>query len=83
MNSWDPTLGNPREDKYYNLCRPQCEVSPRDHGKVVESLPGSLFGRKYMSLNGNWSIKLIKLYETFILHFFTSSKYEFHVYAEE
>ena len=40
MNRWDPTLGTPRGDKYYNQYRPLCEVCPRDHGKVVESLQG-------------------------------------------
>ena len=40
VNKWDPTLGTPRGDKYYNQYRPQCEVCPRDHGKVVESLRG-------------------------------------------
>ena len=40
VNRWDPTLGTPRGDKYYNQYRPQCEVCPRDHGKVVESLRG-------------------------------------------
>ena len=40
VNRWDPTLGTPRGDKYYNQYRPQCEVCPRDNGKVVESLQG-------------------------------------------
>ena len=39
-NRWDPTLGTPRGDKYYNQYHPLCEVCPRDHGKVVESLQG-------------------------------------------
>ena len=38
VNRWDSTLGTPGGDKYYNQYRPQCEVCPRDHGKVVESL---------------------------------------------
>ena len=41
VNRWDPTLGTPRGDKYYNQYRPLCEVCPRDHGKVVESLQGN------------------------------------------
>ena len=40
VNRWDSTLGTPRGDKYYNQYRPLCEVCPRDHGKVVESLQG-------------------------------------------
>ena len=40
VNRWDSTLGTPGGDKYYNPYRPQCEVCPRDHGKVVESLRG-------------------------------------------
>ena len=40
VNRWDSTLGTPGGDKYYNQYRPQCEVCPRDHGKVVESLRG-------------------------------------------
>ena len=39
-NWWDPALGTPRVDKYYNQYRPQCEVCPRDHCKVEESLQG-------------------------------------------
>ena len=35
-NWWDPTLGTPRGDKFYNQYRPQCEVCPRDHGNVVD-----------------------------------------------
>ena len=42
VNRWDPTLGNPGGDKYYNQYRPQCEVCPRDHGKVLETLRGDL-----------------------------------------
>ena len=38
---WDPTLGTPRGDKYYNQYRPLCEGCPRDHSKVVESLQGA------------------------------------------
>ena len=41
VNRWDSTLGTPRGDKYYNQYRSLCEVCPRDHGKVVESLQGS------------------------------------------
>ena len=37
-NRWDPTLGTPRGDKYYNKYRPQCEMCPRDHSKLVESI---------------------------------------------
>ena len=40
VNRWDSTLGTPGGDKYYNQYRPQCEVCPRDHGKVVQSLWG-------------------------------------------
>ena len=40
VNRWDSTLGTPGGDKYYNQYRPQCEVCPGDHGKVVESLQG-------------------------------------------
>ena len=40
VNRWDPTLGTPRGDKYYNKYRSLCEVCPRDHGTVVESLQG-------------------------------------------
>ena len=43
MNRWDPTLGTPEGDKYYNQYHPQCEVCPRDHGKVVESLRGFIW----------------------------------------
>ena len=42
-----PTLSTPRGDKYYNQYRPQCEVCPRDHGKVVESLRGILINTKW------------------------------------
>ena len=40
VNRWNSTLGTPRGDKYYNQYCPLCEVCPRDHGKVVESLQG-------------------------------------------
>ena len=50
VNRWDTTLGTPGGDKYYNQYRPQCEVCPRDHGKVVESLRG-VAGWKFPTLN--------------------------------
>ena len=37
VNRWDSTLGTPHQ------YRPQCEVCPIDHGKVVESLQGQPF----------------------------------------
>ena len=40
VNRWNPTLGTSGGDKYYNQHCPQCEVCPRDHGQVVESLRG-------------------------------------------
>ena len=43
VNRWDSTLGTPVGDKYYNQYRPQCEVCPRDHGKVVKSLRGVVY----------------------------------------
>ena len=39
-NWWDPALGTPRGDKYYNQYRPQFKVCPRDHCKVEGSLQG-------------------------------------------
>ena len=45
VDRWDPTLGTLGGDKYYNQYCPQCEVCPRDHGKVVESLRGGIKGR--------------------------------------
>ena len=36
-----PTISTHRGDKYYNQYRPQSEVCPRDHGKVVGTLQGS------------------------------------------
>ena len=56
VNRWDTTLGTPGGDKYYNQYRPQCEVCPRDHGKVVESLRGDA-GWKFPTLNVSLTVR--------------------------
>ena len=38
-----PTLSTARGDKYYNQYRPLCQLCPRDHGKVVETLQGGIY----------------------------------------
>ena len=56
VNRWDPTLGTPGGDKYYNQYRPQCEVCPIDHGKVVESLRGKNTDGLYLEINRDTSL---------------------------
>ena len=61
LNRWDSTLGTPRGDKYYNQYRPQCEVCPRNHGKVVESLQGQMIQEnvihlQYVKEAKSWSL---------------------------
>ena len=72
VNRWDSTLGTPGGNKYYNQYRPQCEVCPRDHGKVVESLRGTRERNMEMAL----------LFPTLKLHTYYTPVHVFQSYVQ-
>ena len=65
-NCWAPALRTPRGDKYYNQYRPQCEVCPRDHCKMVESLQGVVICHTI-----NWQL----VYTSIHVHLYTNATY--------